>query len=334
MENEEEVLIIDSDNLDLSETRIEKSIESKEEKVKPKTTASKSKKEQEPTNCLKNERIVVRFIPRERGTITNPKHILYGGMAEGVSRTFVVPKLTSGMYVNILTDSEKNYLEEVMGLEYNALSVYKRVNNFWDDSNENGISKVTLKKQDNYFNLSDPDDYIKYKILLANKDFIAPSMQVLQDSPKVTYQFVIIHEGDENRKAKLKMSATMECYTEFGAIKDDLDKLRVIVEAIEGKPTSKNVKIEFLQERVNTLIQANSNLFLDHIHDPYLDTKVIIKKGIEEGLISNRGGMLYLKSDGSPLCEDNEDPTLNIAARFLNAPKRQDLLFSLQAKLK
>ncbi len=89
-----------------------------------------------------------------------------------------------------------------------------------------------------------------------------------------------------------------------------------------------------MQERVNTLIQANSNLFLDHIHDPYLDTKVIIKKGIEEGLISNRGGMLYLKSDGSPLCEDNEDPTLNIAARFLNAPKRQDLLFSLQAKLK
>ena len=59
-----------------------------------------------------------------------------------------------------------------------------------------------------------------------------------------------------------------------------------------------------------------------------------IKKAIEGGLISNRGGMLYLKSDGTPLCGDNEEPTLNIAARFLNLPKHQELKFSLEAKLK
>ncbi len=332
MENKEDILTIDSDSLELSETKVIVE-QTKEEKV----TLAKKKAaavEEESVNCLKNERIIVRFIPRATGLVSNPKHLLYGGMAEGASRTFVVPKLSSGNYVNILTDSEKSYLEEIMGLEFNTLSVYKRVNNFWDDSNENGISKVTLRKQDNYFNLSSPEDYIKYKILLANKDFIAPSMQVLQDSPKITYQFVIIHEGEESKKSKLKMSTTMECYTEFGAIKDDVYKLRVIVEGIEGKPTAKTVKLEFLQERVNDLIQSQGKLFLDHIKDQYLDTKVIIKKGIEEGLISNRGGMLYLKSDGSPLCNHNEEPTLNIASRYLNDPKRQDLLFSLQAKLK
>ena len=126
-------------------------------------------------NCLRNERIIVRHIPKENG-ITNPKHILFGGMAENAVRTFVVPRLSSGMFVNVLTDKEKAFLEEIMGLEYNALSIYKKVDNFWDDSNENGISKVRLTKQDNYFNLSDPEDYIKYKILLANKDFIAPSL--------------------------------------------------------------------------------------------------------------------------------------------------------------
>lgn len=92
-------------------------------------------------------------------------------MAENASRTFVVPRLSSGMFVNVLTDAEKAFLEEIMGLEYNSLSIYKKVDNFWDDSNENGISKVTLKKQDNYFDLSNPEDYIRYKILLANKEF-------------------------------------------------------------------------------------------------------------------------------------------------------------------
>src|SRR5574344_1693519 len=120
--------------------------------------------------------------------VTNPKHILYGGMAEGAVRRFTVPRLSSGMFVNVLTDNEKAYLEEIMGLEYNALSIYKKVDHFWDDSNENGINRVRLTKQDNYLNLADPEDYIRYKILLANKDYIASSLQELEDHPKSTYQ--------------------------------------------------------------------------------------------------------------------------------------------------
>lgn len=285
-------------------------------------------------NCLRNERIIIRHIPKESGMVTNPKHILFGGMAENAVRTFVVPRLSSGMFVNILTDSEKAFLEEVMGLEYNALSIYKKVDNFWDDSNENGISRVRLTKQDNYLNLADPEDYIRYKILLANKDYIAPSLQALQDSPKATYQFVIISEGDETKSAKDNMSATMKCYKEFGKIENDINTLRVIVETIDGRPTAPTVKLEFLQGRINALIQADSKIFLRVITDPMLSTKVLIKRAIEAGLISNRGNYLYLKSDNTPLCEVNEEPTLNIAAKFLNAPKNQEIKFALEAKLK
>lgn len=284
-------------------------------------------------NCLRNERIIVRHIPKESGMVTNPKHILFGGMAENAIRTFVVPRLSSGMFVNVLTDSEKAYLEDIMGLEYNALSIYKKENNFWDDSNDDGISKVRLRKQDNYFNLADPEDYIRYKILLANKDYIAPSIQALQDNPKATYQFVIITEGEENKTAKDSMSATMKCYKEYGKVENDIDTLRVIIESIDGRPTSSNSKLEFLQTKINKLIQADSKIFLKVITDPLLSTKVLIKKGIEAGLISNRDNHLYLRSDNSPLCEANEESTLNNAAKYLNSPKHQDLLFSLQSKL-
>ena len=318
-------------------------IETPLQEIKGNEVASEKPKEfrkaKEPVDqmvsCLRNERIVVRHVPKLTGMWgNNPKHILAGGMAEGASRTFVVPRLSSGMFVNVLTDKEKAFLEEIMGLEYNALSIYKKTNNFWDDSNDSGINKVRLTKQDNYFNLSDPEDYIRYKILLANKDYIAPSLQTLQDAPKATYQFVIISEGEETKAAKSNMSVTMRCYKEFGKIEDDFDTLRVIVETIDGRPTSKTAKLEFLQTKANELIQHDSKIFLKVITDPMLSTKVLIKRAVEAGLISNRGNYLYLRSDNSPLCETNEEPTLNIAAKYLNSPKHQDTLFMLQAKLK
>lgn len=335
----EEKVAYNLPDFDLDSTEMETPLkEINMESVSAKATKKNTKKEHSSeglVSCLRNERIIVRHIPKLTGMWgNNPKHILAGGMAEGAVRTFVVPRLSSGMFVNVLTDSEKAFLEEIMGLEYNALSIYKKVDNFWDDSNEAGINKVRLTKQDNYFNLSDPEDYIRYKILLANKDIIAPSMQVLQDTPKATYQFVIISEGEENKLAKDSMSATMKCYKEFGKIEDNIDILRTIVETIDGRPTSKTAKLEFLQTKINSLIQTDSRLFLKVITDPMLSTKVLIKKSIEAGLISNRGNFLYLRSDNSPLCEANEEPTLNIAAKYLNSPKHQEIKFTLEAKLK
>lgn len=333
----EEKVVYDMPDFDIDDSTVEAIPLQEVEKEIPMTKETKKatvKSTAATVNCLRNERVIIRHIPKESGMVTNPKHILFGGMAENAVRTFVVPRLSSGMFVNILTDSEKAFLEEVMGLEYNALSIYKKVDNFWDDSNESGISRVRLTKQDNYLNLADPEDYIRYKILLANKDYIAPSLQTLQDSPKATYQFVIISEGDETKSAKDNMSATMKCYKEFGKIENDINTLRVIVETIDGRPTAPTAKLEFLQGRINTLIQADSKIFLRVITDPMLSTKVLIKRAIEAGLISNRGNYLYLKSDNTPLCEVNEEPTLNIAAKFLNAPKNQEIKFALEAKLK
>ncbi len=333
----EEKVVYDMPDFDIDDSTIEATplqVVEKEIPMAKETKQATVKSTAATVNCLRNERVIIRHIPKESGMVTNPKHILFGGMAENAVRTFVVPRLSSGMFVNILTDSEKAFLEEVMGLEYNALSIYKKVDNFWDDSNENGISRVRLTKQDNYLNLADPEDYIRYKILLANKDYIAPSLQALQDSPKATYQFVIISEGDETKSAKDNMSATMKCYKEFGKIENDINTLRVIVETIDGRPTAPTAKLEFLQGRINALIQADSKIFLRVITDPMLSTKVLIKRAIEAGLISNRGNYLYLKSDNTPLCEVNEEPTLNIAAKFLNAPKNQEIKFALEAKLK
>jgi hypothetical protein len=312
--------------LDLEMGRLEMPKETKATKKieKNKIVANEEK---EYVSCLRNQKVEIRFIPKV-GRITDPKHVLYGGMAEDAVRTYTVPMLRSGAYVNVLTDSEKEFLEDYMGLEKNALSVHKKNDNYWDNF------FVSLHKQPNYLDLSDPNDYMKYKVLLANKDFIADSLRTLEDNRKATYQFVIVEEGEETSKSNRNMTFTMQAYMEFGKIQDNYDILRVLVEILEGKPVSNKTKIEYLKERINNLIQRDAKIFVRTVQDALLPTKVLIKKAIEVGVISNRGGLLYMKNDGTPLCGDNEEPTINVAAKFLNLPKNQTLKFSIESKIK
>ena len=322
---------IDDAMTEIPMTEIPKKVSAVEEPVYTK----KEEVSNEPINCLRNERVIVRFVPRPASMVQNPKHILYGGMAETATRSFVVPRLNStGMFKNVLTDNEKQFLERAMGLEYNALSVYRKKDNFWDDSNPMGIGRVTLHKQDNYLDLSIPEDYIKYKILLANKDQIASSLQELEDRPRATYQFVIISENAEAKMNTNKMGVTMKCYMEYGKVEDDVDTLRAVIELLEGRPLSPKVRLDYLQGKVNEYIQKNPHRFLSTIKDELLPAKVLIKKCVDAGLIGKKNDTYYLRSDGSPLCEMNEDSTLNNAARYISSIKRQELKYMLEAKLK
>lgn len=288
-------------------------------------------------SCLRNEIVIVRYINKTDGlwaSANNPKHVLSGGMAENSFKRFCVPILSSsGTYVNVLTDSEKAFLEEYMGLEYNALSIYKKEDNFWDDRNVEGVNTVVLGKRDNYLDLSNPTDYIKYKILLANKNFIAPNLQALEDHPKATYQYVIIHKGAETENIGKNVSITMECYKAFGRIENDRHTMRTIIELLSLRPIAEDSNIEFLRGKINELIQADTKKFYAVISDEYLPTKTLIKRAINAGLIYIKGDYYYLKEGNIPMCGSNEEPTFNVAARFLNLPRNQQIKLLLESKL-
>jgi hypothetical protein len=45
-------------------------------------------KEEKLISCLSKERVLIKFVPRENAMAGNdPKHVLYGGMAETSTRT-------------------------------------------------------------------------------------------------------------------------------------------------------------------------------------------------------------------------------------------------------
>jgi hypothetical protein len=295
--------------------------------LREKKMAKTTKNSIETINPLRNEKVIVRFVPRDNDNIADRKHVAFGGMMDNSVRGFTVPMLSNGVYRNVLTDNEKNYLEDVLGLEINGLSVYNKKDNFWDDY------LIKLTKQDTILDLSIPEDYIKYKVLLANKDTVAPSMSDLKRAKKATYEYVIMEPNEEFADSRNRVNNTMKCYEEFGAIKDKFDVLKCIIETIDGRPVANNTKIEFLQAKVTDLITANPKLFLETITDPLLATKVIIKKAVERNVISKRGEYYYLREDGSPMCGPNEDPTFTIAAKYLSLPENQELKFSIEAKI-
>lgn len=278
-------------------------------------------------SCLKNEIVHVRHIAKENSKITNKKHVLYGGMADGAFKQYTVPMLENGQLVNVLTNDEKDFLEEYMGLEPNSLSVYKKERNYWSNY------KVRLTKDDNVLDLSVPEDYIKYKVLLANKDFIAPSLEDRLMNYKASYDFVIIREEEEARTNRKKYDAKAEAYMMLGKINEDKYKLKTIIEIITGKPVASSTKLDILVERAAQLLDSNPKQFVTVVKDSLLDTKVLINRAIEAGIISNRGGQLYYREDNTPLCNDGT-PTPTVAAAYLNEPKHQELKFVIEKKLK
>lgn len=313
---------------------------SKEELMMENPLSAVEEQEDREVNCLHNETVIVRKLPKRTNLVKDSNHIMGDGMHENAFRIYSVPKLQkSNNFVNVLTNDEKNCLEKAMGLEENALSIYKQPaeKNFWSNANPAGLSSVTLKKRDNIFKLSNPLDYIAVKILLANKDKICPSMEEWQARPKETYEFVIIREGQESKLSQSNTDATIQAVMKLGKITDDKDILKLVVETMIGKKYSDNTSLEWLQTQALDMIKntpKNARLFLNIMEDETLDIKVLIRKCISRGIIADRGGFLYIKDGNTPMCGDGEEPTMNIAAKWLAKPQNQERLFSLQAQVK
>jgi len=273
---------------------------------------------------LRKETIIVKFVPKS-GRIQDPKHVLYGGMAENAVRTYTVPKLSNGKYKNPLTDNEKDFLEEYMGLEKNALSIYK---GYWDNY------FVRVPKSGLRLDLSDPVDYINYKVLMLNNNRIAPSVYDLKNA-RASYEFVLASDNADIEVAKTKIQLKADCYKWMGKNEEDYDLLKTIIEILDNRKISKNTSIKYLQVQIGELIERDSEKFMKTVNNPMIGTQVLLNKAISAGVVVKAGDFYYLKDDNKkvPLCGEGEDPDLKTTCLYLNNPKNQEIKFSIEARI-
>jgi hypothetical protein len=271
---------------------------------------------------LPQEIVIVKYIHRSKGMAANvdKNHVISGGLMSKAVRKFCAPLMRNGSVANILSSDEKEYLENETGLK---LSVYGE---FWNNF------RVPLHKEDanNRFDLSDPMDYISYKILNSLNSEISPTWSARNS--KQTYQFAICREDEEMLEIKGKYDSKKEAFKLYGKIEDDKDKLLGILKLITNKPISKESKLDWLQHKVEEFIDVTPAQFVAVVNDKSLYTKLLINLGIDKEVIIKRGNK-YSTIDGLDLCNSGEIATFENAVLYLDNVKNQEIRSLIEAKI-
>lgn len=275
------------------------------------------------TTFLKNETVTVKYIKRESAYIKDPKHVGYGGMFEGAAIAIPAPLLQNNKMKNILTKEEKEGLEYLLGKD---LSIY---GDFWKQAYKKGsLFPIYLGKDDTRLDLSDPMQYIVYKVLTVSP-IVAKSLDEVRN--KATYRFVMVKEGEEILRAKDSVGNKVTAYENYVKFKNNKSVLRYILRNL-GRYTSKAQKLDFLQVETSKLIEKDPNMFVAVTSDPLIETKVLLEEGVEFGIIDKIEKKFYTK-EGQVISE-GDTPTLDTAALYLSNPLGQEMRLTLEAKLK
>lgn len=292
----------------------------------------KTKKSKGNFNPLKKEIVEVKFI-NSASNMYSSESPLKGGLAETASITYAVPK-KNGMLVPILTNDEQVFFEKYFGLPEGSMNPNAINNNYWITYNKGFINRVNLDKSGKRLHLDDGKEYIEWKILLANDEYICPNQETLENSRKATYRFVLNNDTTVANAAGKSADLKLELFEIYAKYKEDADMLRVICYLVEHKKVSPKTKIELLKEKVTNMMMNDTKDCYPVMTSKTLEQKKAIIIGVERGIISDRNGFYFYTESGQKLSADFEEPNLNNAANYLADVANQELYFSILKKIK
>lgn len=278
---------------------------------------------------LPNEKVWIKPNLRNPGWIKKPNHRAFFKM-EGTFDRLGVPLLRSGGLVNVLTDDEKDYLEDRLSMDKNSLSVYKKAgDNYWHDF------FVTVGKEPIPLDLSKPTDYIKYKVVLANEDLVAESVGKLRD--KQTFKYYIERPNEVAELKAKQTNVTKEAWIAYAKMESDKRKLvgvlKVYGESFTDRAqlkriTEKDSKLEFLQGLLQDEIEKDPTTFLNVLKDKHFDTRLMIANAVDKGAIK-RKGTKYYEPDATVAFANS----LKEACQYLEAPANLEFKEKLELQI-
>ena len=285
---------------------------------------------QESNSVLRNELVYVKPNLRLSGWVKNPKHRAHF-MMDGTNKTYMAPLLRNGSIKNVLTDKEKDFLEEALQMDKNDLSVYKKPDdNFWV------TFKVDVSKDTLQLDLSVPYDFIKYKILLANTDFIAPSIKEVKN--KATYKFYIERPSEVNAMKAEELDNTTKAWELYGTISSDkgkmLDFLRVYGEINKSARSSAHgldskSSVELVKKTLAPIVQDNLAVFISILEDPKYDSKLLLSKAVQTGLIERKNSSYHDKGESRAFAVSFQK-----AVEYLDHPENGDYRQLIETQIK
>lgn len=277
-------------------------------------------------SVLQNKKVLVTPVKR-KGSFVPAGHENEFLFKHSTYKLGVPRQSRNGELMDPLTEEERTFFESKdsgLSLSKGDLSIYKKDDNFW----KNFI--VTLDKNVMQLDLNNPMDYIRWKVLLTNKDLIAPSDA--QRFGKGTYKFCITEEGAiEEAKAK-KTASTKDAYMALGKIMDSPTKMRNFLNVYfftrkGGKTIAPNAKKEFLVTETEKVLEADVKGFIATLEDKSYDTKVLIYQALKARAIT-REGLVYTTTEGEAIGNSLEE-----AINFFDNPVNNEEIFKIKARI-
>jgi len=270
---------------------------------------------------LPKEKVFVKFIKRQKGNITNERHVAYGGLLEDSAITLAPKQLDNGNFANVLSNEEKIGLEDLMDMESNSLSIYKKVDNYWRNI------QIRLNKEGVEFDLSKPEDFIKVRILESYTNLVASNLKEYNTKNKATYKFVIVREDEESKIFNATVNIKKEAYKWLGKIEDSKKAMEDFL-LLCGMKVSENSSLDWIKSEVGKKVEQEPKKFLSILNDPNYHIKLLLNKSVTAGVVKVSGGR-YQTMDGINLSHANEEPTLTNAIIYLNSSDGQEMRINL-----
>jgi hypothetical protein len=134
------------------------------------------------------------------------------------------------------------------------------------------------------------------------------------------------------KEVKKKYDAKKEAFKLYGKIEEDKPQLLGILKILEKKPISANSDLDWIQGKVEGIIDETPKKFVDLIKNPAYHTMLLLNKGLEAGVIQRQGNK-YATTDGLDLADVGQIPTFDVAIRYLDDPKNQEVRTLIEAKI-
>lgn len=240
---------------------------------------------------LPNKKVKITPIIR-KGGIVPPSHEaahLFGTS----SYRFFAPIISKDRVAKVLTEEEEAYLSKVLKRDLSEFKEPKE--NYWMKHG------VRIYKQVKVLNLADPQDYVDYKILLLQKDIIAPTGA--DKYKKGTYKFVISDLDYEDNNRSKTLENKQKAYKFSSKLSDGgKEKMGDFLSAYyfgkPGKRVPDNAQLNWLASEIDRIIESDLLGFLAISEDPDYDLKLTITKAINRGVLNKDKNRIMLPEGG------------------------------------
>jgi hypothetical protein len=198
--------------------------------------------------------------------------------------------------------TEQEFFERLLGLNKGELDISRTKTdtngNRYPDTFWQKLGTVKLRNEANLLDLSLPMDMLKYKVLMLNKNVVAPSPS--EKNKKRTYRFMIVDQEVAEVQEKQELNTKLEAFSWFARIKADINQLKEVMWLNDSRITN-TTNYDYVFANVGKIVNDSPANFLRIVQDPHKESKLLLMKAVKTGALVVTKEKTYQFLDGKDI---------------------------------